>query len=721
MSGPLRTRMLWARFFLVAFIAVAIGCFFAFELGRFLSLDYLRLQHEALVGRYEANPALALAVFFTVYVVATGLSLPGAVVLTLVGGAVFGLFWGTVIVSFASTAGATVAFLVARFALRDWVQNRFASNLVTINRGVARDGPSFLLALRLVPLFPFFVINLVIGLTPMRAFTFAWVSQAGMLPGTVVFVNAGTELGKIDSLEGILSPSLLLSFCLLGAFPFLAKRAVRVFQRRNALKGYSRPNGFERDIVVLGAGSAGLISALIGATVKAKVTLIERHRMGGDCLNTGCVPSKALIRSSRFLAQVRRSNELGVRAATAEFDYADIMGRVQSVIRTIEPNDSVERYAGLGVECLSGDAVVRSPYEVEVGGRILTTRNIIVAVGASPFVPPIPGLEAVRYVTSDTIWELDELPQRMVVLGGGAIGCELSQCFARFGTKITQIEMLPRLMPNEDLEVSQQVQAAFEDEGIRVLVGHRALEFTSAQELLCRPALDDAAAAVVVEFDVVLIAVGRRGNGPGFGLEALGVGVNPNGTVETDEYLQTRVPTIFACGDVVGPLQFTHVAAHQAWYATVNALFGAFKRFRADYSVIPRATFTEPEVARVGLNESEADAQGIPYEVTRFPFHELDRAIADTNTAGGVKVLTVPGKDRILGATILGDHAGDLVAEYALAMRHGLGLNKILGTVHAYPTMMEVNKMAAGRWRRNHAPEKVLGLLGRYHAWRRGT
>ena len=717
MTEPMAGRAAIRWVIAAAVISLAVA-FFALDLGQYLSLTYLRGQLGSLRDAYDASPLAVTGGYIAIYVAVTGLSLPGAAVMTLVGGALFGLVWGTVVVSIASTLGATIAFVFARFVLRDWVQGRFGSHLEAINRGVQRDGAFYLFALRLVPAFPFFVINLVMGLTPMKVLTFAFVSQAGMLAGTLVYVNAGTQLAKLDSLQGILSPGLIASFCLLGVFPMLAKRALAALTRRNALRGYPRPRQFDRDLVVIGAGSGGLVSALIGAAVKAKVTLIERHRMGGDCLNTGCVPSKALIRSARFLAQVERSAAVGVHSASAEFDFKDIMSRVRSVISAIEPNDSVERYESLGVECISGEATVMSPYEVAVNGRTLSTRNIIIAAGASPFVPPIPGIEGVPYVTSDTVWDIEELPRRLVVLGGGPIGCELAQSFSRLGTRVTQIEMLPRLLANEDEDVAARVRTAFENEGIEVLVGHRAVEFVDGPALRCAPV--DGGEDIVVPFDLTLVAVGRRGNGEALGLDALGIEVRPNGTLETNEFLQTRVPTIFGCGDVVGPLQFTHVASHQAWYATVNALFGAFRRFRADYSVIPHATFTEPEVARVGLSEQEAAAQGIAVDVTRFPFDELDRAIADGNTDGELKVLTAPGKDKILGATIVGEHAGDLIAEYALAMRHGLGLSKILGTVHAYPTMMEINKLTAGRWRREHAPERILSWLERYHRWRRG-
>jgi pyruvate/2-oxoglutarate dehydrogenase complex dihydrolipoamide dehydrogenase (E3) component len=512
---------------------------------------------------------------------------------------------------------------------------------------------------------------------------------------------------------------LLVSFALLGIFPIIAKKVVEVVKARKAFKGWPRPERFDRDMVVIGAGAAGLVSSYIAAAVKSKVTLIEKHKMGGDCLNYGCVPSKALIRSAKLMSHMKRSPEFGIHTAEAGFDFAQVMERVQRVIREIEPHDSVERYTSLGVECLQGDARITSPWTVEVGGTVLTTRSIIIAAGAEPFVPPIEGLDEVGYLTSDTVWELRELPERLVVLGGGPIGTELTQCFARLGAQVTQVEMAPRILIREDEEVAAMVADRLREEGVNILTHHRARAFRTDGErriLIAEHAGED----VEIEFDAVLVAVGRAPRTRGYGLEELGIETTRTRTVEVNEFLQTRFPNILACGDVAGPYQFTHTAAHQAWFAAVNALFGSFWKFRVDYSVIPWATFTDPEVARVGLNEQDAKEQGVAYEVTTYGIDDLDRAIADEEAHGVVKVLTVPGKDRILGVTIVGEHAGDLLAEYVLAMKHGIGLNKILGTIHTYPTLAEANKYVAGEWKRAHAPERLLAWIERFHAWRRG-
>jgi pyruvate/2-oxoglutarate dehydrogenase complex dihydrolipoamide dehydrogenase (E3) component/uncharacterized membrane protein YdjX (TVP38/TMEM64 family) len=716
------------KILLFGVVALGIVAFFAFDLGRFLSLDQLKQSQAAFAELQARSPLLVALAYFAVYVAATALSVPGATIITLAGGAVFGLFWGTVLVSFASSIGATLAFLVSRFVLRDSIQARFGARLAEINKGIEKDGAFYLFTLRLIPVVPFFVINLVMGLTSMKARTFYWVSQLGMFAGTLVYVNAGTQLARLDSLQGILSPALLGSFVLLGLFPLIARWIVAAVRKRQVYARWKgqRPSRFDRNLIVIGAGAGGLVSAYIAAVVKAKVTLVESHKMGGDCLNYGCVPSKALIKSAKLAHQMRHGENYGLQGTEPAFSFKAVMQRIQDVIRAIEPHDSVERYTGLGVEVLQGYAKLTNPWTVEIalnggGTQTLTARSIVLATGARPFVPPLPGLEDSGYVTSDTMWErfgdLDELPRRLVVLGGGPIGCELAQAFARLGSKVTQVEMAPRLMLREDDEVSELARQALKADGVDVRTGHKALrcERDGDEKVLV---VEHAGAEQRIAFDELICAVGRSARLEGYGLEALGIPTHK--TVDTNEYLQTIYPNIYAAGDVAGPYQFTHVAAHQAWYAAVNALFGEFRKFKADYRVIPWATFIDPEVARVGLNEQEAKEQGIAVEVTKYGIDDLDRAIADSEAHGFVKVLTVPGKDTILGVTIVGTHAGDLLAEYVLAMKHGLGLNKILGTIHTYPTLAEANKYAAGEWKRAHAPGKLLEWVKKFHDWKRG-
>ena len=704
----------------LAIIAASVAAFFILDLRQYLSLDYFERQRAAIEAYRAAHPVEAAAAFFAIYVAVTGLSLPGATILTLIAGAVFGLLWGVVIVSFASTLGATAAFLASRYLLRDWVQARFGDKLKAINDGVARDGAFYLFALRLVPAFPFFAVNLVMGLTPIRTWTYMWVSQVGMLAGTIAYVYAGTQLGQFR-----ISAGLVAAFIVLGIFPLVAKKVLEAFKARRVYAGWKRPATYDNNLVVIGGGSAGLVSAYIAAAVKAKVTLIEKDRMGGDCLNTGCVPSKALIATTKLLAQMRRSQELGIRAAHAQVDFREVMERVSRVVKEIEPHDSVERYTSLGVDCLEGTAKITSPWTVEValaggGTRTLTTRNIVIAAGARPFVPPIPGLREAAPLTSENLWELREQPQRLVVLGGGPIGCELAQCFARLGTKVTQVEMLPRLMAREDPEFSRIIEERFRAEGVDVLTGHKAKEVRrEGVELLVIVERDGVEHRITC--DRILCAVGRAPNVEGYGLEELGVPVTKQKTVEVNEFLQARYPNIYACGDVAGPFQFTHTASHMAWYCAVNALFGRFRRFRVDYSVIPWATFTDPVVARVGLNETEAREKDIEHEVHVYGMADLDRAIADGEAHGLVKVITRRGgKGEILGATIAGEHADDLIAEFVLAMKHRLGMNHILGTIHIYPTLPEANKYAAGVWKRAQVTQGQMAFARAYHAWTRG-
>jgi pyruvate/2-oxoglutarate dehydrogenase complex dihydrolipoamide dehydrogenase (E3) component/uncharacterized membrane protein YdjX (TVP38/TMEM64 family) len=712
---------------LVAAIAALVAAYVLFDLGQYLTLDYIRASLDRFEAVYDARPFTVIATFFLIYVAVTAVSLPGAAVMTIAAGALFGLLVGTVVVSFASTIGATLAFLASRWILRDFVQRRLKRQMETIDAGIERDGALYLFTLRLVPAIPFFAINLVMGLTRMRTWTFFWVSQVGMLAGTIVYVNAGAQLAQIEAPRELLSLNLIGAFLLLALFPWIARALVRLVRRRLSYRGWRRPRRFDRNLVVIGGGSAGLVTAYIGTTVKAAVTLVERERMGGDCLNTGCVPSKALIKSAAVMHQTANLPRYGLQPAVTEADFGAVMNRIRDIIAHIEPNDSIERYRSLGVDARIGHARLVSPWEVEIdngsGHERITTRSIVIATGARPFVPPIPGLdelEASDQLTSETLWNLRERPERLLVLGGGPIGCELSQAFARLGCSVTQIEMRDRVMSRDEPEAAAMVAQSLRDNGVDLRLNTRAESFAregNTNVLYASNGKD----ALRFEFDKVLIALGRRANTEGLGLDSLGIETRDNGTVETNEYLETRFPNIFACGDVAGPFQFTHVAAHQAWFAAVNGLFGTFRRFKVDYRVIPWTTFTDPEVAHVGITEAQARDNNIDFESTRYDLAHLDRAIADGTDQGFVKVITPRGSDQILGVTIVGADAGNLIAEYVLAMKHKIGLNKILGTIHVYPTMAEANKFAAGEWKKAHKPERVLAWVERFHGWMRGS
>ena len=708
----------YGRILLLLAITLAVAAFFLFDLGDHLSLASLKARQADLAALVEARPAMVIAAFFLLYVAVTALSLPGAAIMTLAAGALFGLWRGTLIVSFASTIGASLAFLSSRYLLRDWVKARFGPRIDAVDRGIAKDGAFYLLSLRLIPVFPFFLINLAMGLTGMRLLTFALVSQAGMLAGTIVYVNAGTQLAAIESSKDVLSPALIGSFVLLGLFPLAARAAVGAWRRRRIYKGWRRPRRFDRNLIVIGAGAGGLGTALIGATVRARVTLIEKGEMGGDCLNTGCVPSKALIRSARAAHEMRSAGEFGVAPAEPEVRFGEVIERIHRIIAEIAPADSEERYRSLGVDVRRGRARLVDPWTVEIdGGERLTARAIVIAAGGEPAVPDIPGLAESAYLTSDTMWEAlrgrDLVPGRIAIVGGGPIGTEMAQAFARLGARVTQIEHGPRLLPREDEEVSALVADFLREEGVDVRTGHEAVRI-EGKTLILRAGGEESE----LPFDEIIVAVGRRARLTGYGLEALGI--ETGRTLEVNDWLETSYPNIYAVGDVAGPFQFTHFAAHQAWFAAVNGLFGQLKRFRADYRVLPRVTFTDPEVAQVGHNEISAREAGLAYELVRYDLAHLDRALAEGAARGFVKLLVEPGKDRLLGATIVGAAAGETLAELVLAMKHRLGTDKLLATIHAYPTLAEANKYAAGERRKAHKPERLLDWVERYHAWRRG-
>ncbi|RUO58995.1 FAD-dependent oxidoreductase [Pseudidiomarina insulisalsae] len=704
----------------IAVIAASFASIFIYDLTDYLTLEQLKQQQQALNQLFAERPLFMFSLYFLIYVVSAALSLPGATVLTVGAGAIFGFGWGLLLASFASSVGALLAFLSARWLLHDWVQKKFSNRLKAINAGIEREGAFYLLSLRLVPLFPFFVINLVMGLTKIKARTYYWVSQVGMLLATAVFVNAGTQLAQVEKLGDILSLDMLIALILLALVPIMAKFVLSFLKYQRAYRGYSKPKTFDNNLIVIGAGSAGLVSAYIAAAVKAKVTLIEKDKMGGDCLNTGCVPSKSLLHVAKSIRQTRDAQALGVNSQVKDIDFGKVMDKVAEVIAKIAPHDSVERYTDLGVNVVNGEAKVVTPWEVEVrtaeGTQTLTSRSIIIATGARPLVPDFPGIDKLDYLTSENLWQLRDLPKRLLVLGGGPIGCELAQAFRLLGSEVTIVEMGPRVLANDDTDSAAFVQHQLREDGIDLRLNHKAKRFVEEDgewQLIAEHEQEE----VKLGFERVLIALGRSANTSGFGLEELGVKMDK--TLQLDELLQTNYPNIYACGDVAGPYQFTHVASHQAWYAAVNALFTPFKSFRVDYSVIPWVTYTTPEVATVGLTEAEAERVGKEYEVTEYDISDLDRAIAEHQAYGRIKVLTEPGKDKILGVNIVGAQAGELLAEYVLAMKHNIGLNKILGTIHSYPTMAEANKYVAGNWKRAHAPEKLLAWVEKFHRWRR--
>lgn len=705
-----------ARALIVILLLLLVGAYVLFDGHQWLNLSVLKQQQSHWVAQFQTRPLQIALAFGLVYVLVTAASLPGAALLSLAGGAILGLGPGLLVISFASSVGATLAFLISRTLLRTWLEQRFATAFQRINAGVLRDGAFYLLSLRLVPLFPFFMINVLMGLTRMRTWTFYWVSQLGMLPATAVYVNAGTQLGHIEQLSDVATPALILSLTLLGLLPLLSRFVLYRLQRHRALASWPRPKHFDYNVVVIGAGAGGLVSAYITSAAKAKVALIEQHQMGGDCLNTGCVPSKALLRTAKVAHEIREGARFGVHSGEPEIDFNAMMAHIRGAIARIEPHDSRARYTELGVDCIAGTARLHSPWQVAVNGRLISTRSIIIATGAQPRVPELPGLSEVPYFTSDTLWDLTEQPERLVILGGGPIGCEMAQAWARLGTQVTLIEAGPRLLNREDPEVSARICAQLEQEGVEVRLKTRA---RSAEAGLGEHKLWLEGESKPIVFTHLLLALGRVPNLAGLGLAELGIEANAEGHYPVDRKLQLGLPNLWVVGDAAGGEQFTHAAAQGAWTASLNALFGHLKSFQTDWRVLPRVTFTDPEVARVGLNVSAATAQNIPFEVTTYSLDELDRAITEGDKGGWVQVLTRPGSDKILGATVVSPQAGEMITEWVSAMKHKQGLNKILATVHAYPTRSEGNKALAGAWKKARQPQRLMMLLQRYHRWRR--
>lgn len=702
--------------FLIIVASIILSLIY-FDIGSYLSFSELKNKQADLVTLVKDNPFSAAAIYLLIYVVVTAISIPGAVILTLAGGALFGLSHGTILVSFASTLGALFAFLVSRYFLHDFVQNKFSDRLQTINQKVEKEGAFYLLFLRLVPAFPFFLINLVMALTPIKAWTFYWVSQLGMLPATIIYVNAGTQIAKISSVKDIASPSLLIALTLLGLLPLITKSLMSLINSQRVYKLFKKPSSFQYNTIVLGGGSAGLVAAYTTRTLQGKVALIEKHNMGGDCLNTGCVPSKAILRSAKFVADIKNYADFGLTDAHYDVEFKNIIHRVKQKITTIEPKDSIQRYSELGVDCEQGVAKVLSPWEVSVNGKTLTAKNIIIATGATPKLPSITNLNQIPYLTTDSVWSLTELPEKLLIIGGGPIGCELGQAFARLGSNVTIVQRRSSILPNEEQQAAEEVQQALINDGITLFTNFSSESFISNDNGYSLVGKHDKQ-QINIDFTHLLIATGRQANIDG--LETLDLEINEQGKVVTNDTLQTKYPNIYACGDVTSAMQYTHAASHQAWYAAFNALFHPLKKFKCNFDNLPRAVFTDPEIAGLGMTEAQVKSKGIDYQITTFPMDDIDRAITDNATSGFIKVITPSNNDKILGVCIVGEHASELLAEFVLAKTNGLGLNSILKTIHIYPTKSEINRMVTGKWRRSKLTERITNLLAKYQQWRLG-
>ena len=709
--APLRAerglvRMKASRWAILAVLITATACFFYFDLSQYLTLESIKAHSGALHGKVQANPWWAAAVFCAVYAALTALSFPGTVVLTLLAGALFGLLEGTLLVSVASNVGALVAMLISRFMLRDWVQRRFGKQIAGINKGLAREGTFYLVSLRLIPLVPFVLLNPALGLTRINIWTFWWTTQLGMLPGHAIYVNAGEKLVGLRSLSGILSPSIIGTLVLLAVFPILATRLLTFYKARKVYRGWRKPKRFDCNLVVIGGGTGGLATARVAASLKARVSLVERERLGGLAMHDGGVPSKALCHVANR-SQGQHSDEA----------FTEAMAQMRHLAEAARRDISVDQYRRLGVDVIQGEARISSPWTVDVGGRTLTTRAIVIATGSRPQIPSIPGLAAVEPMTSDTLWALSERPERLLILGSGADACEFAQAFQRLGCQVTLASEDERLLSQEDAEVSEMMAKVLTADGIEIWLGLKAqrVETTEGERrLICD---DDEGNERSLPFDRVLLMLGQRADVEGLGLSKLRLECGDDGTLEADEYLATRYPNIYAVGSVAGPYGAPHVAEHQGWYAAVNALFGGLKRFVVSDRVTPRAIFTTPEIATVGLNEAEAHALKLEFETTRLDLSTHAGAVIAGAGQGYVKVITEHDTDRILGVTIVGDHASETIAGFVVAMKHKLGMNKLGKTVLVSPTQGEALRQVAEIWQRQHQSARMRAWAERFNRW----
>lgn len=479
---------------------------------------------------------------------------------------------------------------------------------------------------------------------------------------------------------------------------------------------------YNYNVIVIGGGSGGLVASLVASSLRAKILLIEKHKMGGDCLNTGCVPSKTFLKSARRVYEIQNSGKLGIKSGSCEFEFSHIMERVQSVIKMIAPKDSKERYEGLGVKCVKGEAHFEGLHTVRAAGQSFTAKSFIIATGASPFVPPIQGLNQVDYLTSDTLWNLRKKPEKLVIIGGGPIGLEMAQGFNRLGISVTLVESAPQVMGREDPDVAQWIGDKLKSEGVEILTSVKIEEVKKENgraTLHFRHQLQDKQ----IPFSHLLVATGRKASVRGLGLEGLGVRLTKNSTIETNGFMATNHSHIYACGDVTGPFPFTHSASYQGTLAAIHALFSPLSRLpfvnlKASYTGLPWCTYTDPEVARCGLNETMAREKNISHEVIYLPLKELDRALTDGREEGFIKILTKKDSDKILGMTAVGAEAGNWTGEFVLAINQNIGLNQILKTVHAYPTLTEAAPRVAALWKKQQTSEKALRLLQKFHKWR---
>ncbi len=683
---------------LIVLIIVCVIAYYRLDGNQYLNLENIKLHHQELLSAYQQNPFSFSLFYFFVYVVLVALSFPGATVLSLAGGYIFGFIKGLLIINWASTIGASVAFLMARFFFKDFLQRKFHHTFLKINQGMDREGNQYLLTLRLIPIFPFFLINILMGLTNISFWRFFIVSLIGMLPGTAVYVWAGTTLQNVNSVSDIFTSKMITIFFLVGLIPIIqSKFLIYLKQRKNYLK-FSKPKKFDYNLIVIGGGAAGLVNAYIAANLKAKVLLVEESNMGGECLNYGCVPSKALI----SLSNTKKYSKT---------NFAELKNEISNIIQSIAPHDSIDRYSNMGVDCEKGKANLISPFEIQINGKTFSGKKIVIATGAKPFYPTIDGLDKNKVFDYESVWKLEKLPDHLVIIGGGAIGCELALAFSKLGSKVSIIEQ-NAVLASEDRDMVNHVLTGLRTSTINIFENCKIISVNHDENKII---FENENKITEIHFEHLLLACGKVGN-----TEAISSNLNfdldSRNYIVVNEYLETvKYRNIYACGDVNGLKQLTNAASHQAWYTSINALFGTWKKFRIEHDFIPHAVFIEPELARVGLNELDAKRKSIEYDLYLFDASDLDRNLIERNKLGKIKVLTIKNTDQILGVTIVGEAASEILAEFVLAMKYHLGLNKVLATSHIYPSFSEQNKYVAGVWKKNSVPKYIYKILKKYH------
>ncbi len=690
------------------------------------------------------------------YAVLTVAMIPGSA-LTIGSGLIFGFWKGFAVVTVGANLGALGAFLLARTLFRERAEAlaRGQKTFRAVDSAIAREGFRIVLLLRLSPVFPFTVLNVLLGVTGISAASYVLANLIGMLPGTLMFVYLGTlgeaaagtqSLGQTVLRIVGLAATVVVTVVITriarralkaasldgGANPGVAPEAAPVGAGAKTIPGdaydqallasvkpTAHVNPIPQDrynLVVIGAGTAGLVTAAGGAGLGAKVALIEKHMFGGDCLNVGCVPSKGIIRAGRAAAAVREAGAFGIRlAGEPRIDFAATMERMRRLRAGIAPHDSVKRFSELGIDVYLGEGRFTGPDEIEVGGNKLRFQAAVIATGARATFPRIPGIEEVEPLTNENVFTLTELPRSLILLGAGAIGCEMAQTFRRLGSEVTIVIRGNRIMTREDPDAALIVQRKFEQEGIRVLTGSaiKRAEKRGGKKVIV---IERDGSEESVEADQILIGMGRAPNVEGLGLSAAGIAYGTEG-VTVDANMRTTNPRVFAAGDICSRLKFTHAADAQARIVLRNALF--FGRARATDLVIPWCTYTDPEIAHVGCYEKEARDRGLAVTTFTVPLEDVDRAILDGETEGFGRIHLKSGTDRILGATVVASHAGDMIGELTMAIQNGLGAGKLASVIHPYPTQGEVVRKLGDAYMRTKLTPGVKRIMARILRWRR--